>query len=329
MRATSLIRDSVRFAVLAILAFSLTAGATTIAVDCGAKKDNSINAALASLVKQGPHIINITGTCNENVFIENFDDVTLAGSGGASINFVPGPDSFQAIFVTRSRSVTIHDLIINGGLTDAIVCGVHSNCVFYNLTVQGSSGNGISFARATGTIGDNTVLQNNVVGAAVIRNSHVRFGRYPGLGGVTIINNGNATDGGDGIVVDDQSYVDLLFSTVQGNAYGNGITANIGSFIGLAGSTITGNGGVGVSVGPSSTLRLRPGGGPNVITGNGGSGVVLSHLSFLQIGGPRTISGNGVLDVDCAKSTAKTQGTGGSAAPNLGGGTTNCTEPAP
>jgi len=45
--------------------------------------------------------------------------------------------------------------------------------------------------------------------------------------------------------------------------------------------------------------------------------------------GPRTISGNGSPDVNCTVSTAKTEGTGGSATPNLGGGTTNCTEPAP
>lgn len=313
---------------LSALVLALSASATTVAVDCNAKKDNSINAALASLVKQGPHTINIKGTCNENIVIENFDDVTLAGSGGASINFVPGPDNYQTIWIGRSRNVTVHDLTINGGLTDGIVCAFHSHCVFYNLTVQGA-GSGITFARSIGTIGDNTVLQNNFTGATVVRNSHVRFGAYPLNGGVTVINNGNATDGGMGIYVDDQSYIDLFFSTVQGNAFGNGITVNFNSFVGLSNSTVTGNGEAGVSVGPSSTLRLRPGLAPNVITGNGGAGIFLSHLSFLQINGPRTISGNGSPDVNCAKSTAKTQGTGGSAAPNLGGGTTNCTEPAP
>lgn len=328
MNATPSIRK-VPLVSLIALALALSASATTVAVNCNAKKDNSITAALASLVKQGPHTINITGTCNENVFIENFDDVTLAGSGGASINFVPGPDNYQVIGISRSRSVTIHDLIINGGETEGIACFFHSHCVFYNLTVQGSAGSGITFARSNGTIGDNTVLQNNFTGATVIRNSHVRFGAYPANGGVTVINNGNATDGGVGIHVDDQSYVDLFFSTVQGNAFGNGITVNFNSFVGLGKSTVTGNGGAGVFVGPSSTLRLRPGLGPNVITANGGSGVFLSHLSFLQINGLRTISGNGAPDVNCARSTAKTQGTGGSATPNLGGGATNCTEPAP
>ncbi len=328
MGATSFIGKSASLAGLMVLALSLTAGATTVAVDCGAKKDNSINAALAGLAKQGPHTINITGTCNENVVIENFDDVTLAGSAGASLNFVPGPDNFQVIFISRSRNVTIRDLTINGG-GEGILCGFHSHCVFYNLTVQSMAGTGITFARSTGTIGDNTVLQNNVVGAMVIRNSHVRFGAYPANGGVTVINNGNATDGGRGIYVDDQSYADLFFSTVQGNNFGNGITVNFNSFVGLWSSSVTGNGGAGVAVGPSSTLRLRGGVGPNVITGNAGSGIVLSHLSFLQVNGARTISGNGGPDVNCAKSTAKTQGTGGSATPNLGGGTTNCTEPAP
>lgn len=256
--------------------------------------------------------------------------MTLAGGPGASIND-PTPtvaDDNNVIDIVNSRNILVKDLTVNGGL-NGILCAFFSHCHLSNVTVQGAV-EGVGYARSTGNLTDNTTIQNNVFGGmSVIRNSHLR------IVGLTVQTNGNPTDGAYGIFVDDNGHVDLFLSTIQDHDDGDGIIIGTGSHVGLFGTTVTGNGGAGVSVGPSSVLRVRGGLGQNVITGNGGDGIRLDHLTFLSVAGPRNITGNGGLDVNCTVSTAKTRGTGGSASPNLlvpgtpPNGTTNCTEPAP
>jgi len=310
---------------VSLLAFSPTY-ADDVSVDCSkAKKKDSITAALANLSRQGPHTITVTGACSENVVIRDFDGLTLKGNPGASVDDPTPtvPDDNDVIDITRSRNITVRDLAINGGL-DAITCFLFSECHLLNLTIQGAQ-EGVAFARSLGVVGDNTVIQNNAQsGMSVIRGSHVRVGPVSTTSGVTI-----QANGGLGILVEEDSYLDVFQSAVQNHALGDGVVIGTGSHVQLFNVTIAGNAGRGVSVGPSSVLRVRGGLGPNQISGNGGHGVVLDHLTFLSINGPRDISGNAAPDVNCSVSTAKTSGTGGSASPNLGGGTTNCTEPAP
>lgn len=328
--------SSLLVVLLALGGTSPVAQAGTVAVDCQAKKGNSINDALALLTKQGPHTINISGTCTEAIVIENFDDLTLAGTPGTTLNSPTNPEFGVVIWIAKSRSVTIRDLIINGDPdlefgTGGISCGFFSDCILINVTIQNGV-NGITYARSTGIVGDDAIVQNNACqGVIAIRNSHVRVGAWPASGSATIRNNGSADCGGTGIHIDDESYVDMFNSSVQNTVAGNGVTVNFDSFLGLFNSTITGNDAAGISGGPSAFVRLRNSGagGTNTITGNAQSGIILRDLSFLQINGSRSISGNGAPDVLCSKSSAKTAGTGGSATPNLGGGTTNCTEPTP
>lgn len=311
--------------VVLLFATGLLAHADTANVNCGAKKNNSINAALASLTKQGPHTINISGTCNEAVVIDRFDDVSLVGTPGASINLPADPTGATTVIsITSSRNVQVHDITVNGG-GNGITCFLFSDCAIYNITVQGASSVGVTFARSTGVVGDNAIVQNNVIGVEAIRNSHVRIGAFPANGGATITNNGNPTDGGIGVFIDDASYVDMFFSTVSSTVAGSGVHMQFASFLGMFDSTIANNQDQGIFVGPQSTVRFRGGATGNFVTSNAGAGITLSHLTFLQLGGIRTISGNGGgTDVVCLKQTAKTQGT-----TNLGGGTTNCVEPAP
>lgn len=309
---------------MVLLLAAVAAQADTVSVNCNAKKNNSINAAIASLTKQGPHVVNISGTCAEAVVIDHFDDISLVGTAGASITQSSDPNvGAVVISITNSRNVQVHDITISGG-TEGIQCLLFSDCSVYNITIQGASDTGITFARSTGVVGDNSIVQNNVIGVSAIRNSHVRIGAFPALGGATINNNGNVTDGGIGVFIDDASYVDMFFSTVSNTVSGSGVFMQFASFLGITQSTISGNGDVGVFMGPQSTTRLRGGSSPTVITGNAGAGITLSHLTFLQLSGLRTISGNGGTDVVCQNQTSKTRGT-----TNLGGGTTNCVEPAP
>jgi hypothetical protein len=333
-----------------LLAATVSAYATDLAVNCGAKKNNSIQAALNSLSKQGPHTITVSGTCNEAVLIESFDNLTLVATPGASIND-PTPldlEDNDVIFITDSR-VTVQGFTINGGV-DGVVCSHFSVCYLRELIVQGASNTGVFFSTGSGAV-ENTTIQNTLFGGILVGNgSSVVFGGgilgTPGT--ATIQNNGTADNGALGVSVANGGTLTLLNATIQNHPYGDGAQANLGSFLRLLDSTITGSGRNGVTVQSSvvslagvssitnngargvnlvntSTLQTS---GSNTITGNAGNGITVGHLSFVRLGGLKTISGNASPDVNCAVTTAKTQGTGGSATPNLGGGTTNCTEPA-
>ncbi|MCI0354160.1 MAG: hypothetical protein L0099_03840 [Acidobacteria bacterium] len=334
MRGTWLNRIPLLLALVLALLISPLANAADVTVECGKKKTTnftSISAALATLSKQGPNTIHITGNCKENVVIDKFDDLTLLGSSNASImDGTPNNPDDDVIDIGNSRNVLVKDLTINGGAA-GIACFQFSNCNLQNLTVQGAADVGVAYIQSGGQ-GDNVTIQNNQFrGLLLQEESTVRFGGNILAAGTTstIQNNGNATDGGLGVDVQHNSTLLLVNATIQNHPDGDGVGVRFGSVLRVFSAlTITGSGGSGISA-ESSVVRLQGGLGPLTITGNTGSGVSLGHLTFLQMSGSRNISGNGAPDVNCTVTTAKTRGTGGSATPNLGGGTTNCTEPAP
>ncbi len=352
LRATNGIAGVCLFTLLA----AASAYATNLTVDCKAKKNNSIQAALNLLSKQGPHTITVSGACNQAVLIEKFDDLTLVTTTGASIND-PTPldlEDNNAVNISQSRNVTLQGFTINGGV-EGVACFDFSVCILRELVLEGQSDNGVAFSRSSGFV-DNTTIQNTLFsGLGLFSSSEVLFGSgifAPGTS--TIQNNGTADNGSIGVNVQNGSHLALLGVTIQDHDFGDGVSVGFGSLLRVFNSTITGNAGNGISVtsaivrllgsfGPNSvtnnggngvnlafTSTMQAGaGGPLNITGNTGHGVFVGHLSFVRLGGTRTITGNASPDVNCSASTAKTSGVGDSTSPNLGGGTTNCTEPAP
>ncbi len=282
------------FAAVCVLLFAATvsAYATDLAVNCNAKKNNSINAALATLSKQGPHTITVSGTCNEAVLIDGFDNLTLVTTTGASIND-PTPSNLEdndVVDISNSRNITVQGFTINGGV-EGVACFQFSVCYLRELTVQGASNTGVFYTRSSGFV-DNTTIQNNYFGGITVNNgSNVAFGSalFGTPGTATIQNNGTAIDGGIGANVGNGSNLLLLTATIQSHPYGDGAQANFGSILRVVNSTITGSGGNGVSV-QSSVVRLQGG---NSITNNTANGVNLRNTSTLQISGVDTITGNG------------------------------------
>ncbi|HXE91939.1 MAG TPA: right-handed parallel beta-helix repeat-containing protein [Terriglobales bacterium] len=346
------------YVLAAVWVLLLTAGsayAADVTVDCNKKK--TINAALAGLSKQGPHTVTVSGTCNENVVIDGFDTLTLIGTAGASIND-PTPGNLadnDVVDILQSRNVTVQGFTINGGI-EGVACIQFSVCYLRELLVQGQSGDGVIYARSSGFV-DNTTIQNTLfAGFQAVNSSNVILGSnlFGTPGTTTIQNNGTEENGGFGVNANHGSNLTLVGVTVQGHAYGDGVSANFGAFLRLLGSntitanagngisisgalariqaagetvSITNNGGNGVNLANTSTFQSQ--GGTLTVTGNTGNGIRIGHLSFVRLAAGRTISGNGSPDVNCSVSTAKTEGVGDSSSPNLGGGTTNCTEPAP
>ncbi|MGH9554283.1 MAG: right-handed parallel beta-helix repeat-containing protein [Terriglobales bacterium] len=318
---------------MVVLFLSPAANAADVTVECNKKKTTnftSINTALASLSKQGPHTVHVSGNCKEAVVIDGFYSLTLVGdSPGASISDpTPSvPDDNDVIDISYSRNVFVKDLTINGG-SSGIACFRFSNCDLQNLVVQGASDTGVLYVRSGDGVADNVTIQNTgFAGLQVLNGSNVAFGGGFLAEGTTstIQNNGNAENGALGVNVLHNSTLFLANTTVQNHSNGDGVNVAFGSVLRVLGATITGSGGNGVSVETSQVLLQ----GANEITGNVGNGVRLSHLSYLRAGGDKVISGNGAPDVNCSVSTAKTRGTGGSGTETLGGGTTNCAEPAP
>ncbi|MCI0620557.1 MAG: hypothetical protein L0387_02615 [Acidobacteria bacterium] len=350
------LRTAFVFAAICVLLLAAgSAYANDVSLDCDKKK--TITAALAGLSKQGPHTITVSGTCNESVVIDGFDTLTLVGTAGASIND-PTPENLEdndVVDIIQSRNVTVQGFTINGGV-EGVACTQFSVCYLRELLVQGQSDNGVIYARSSGFV-DNTTIQNTLfAGFQAVNSSNVILGSnlFGTPGTTTIQNNGTEENGGIGVNANQGSNLTLFGVTIQNHAHGDGAGANFGAFLRILGAnTITGNGGNGIGSNSSvvriqaagETVSITNNGGSGVnlantstfqsqggtlnVTGNTGNGIFVGHLSFVRLRAGRTISGNGSPDVNCSVSTAKTDGVGDSTSPNLGGGTTNCTEPAP
>ena len=298
-----------------LLLMGSTAHATTLYVNCGGKAGlSSIGAALKVLqgpLASAPNTINVSGACNEDVVIQSIDRLTLTALKGASIND-PSGGNLVTVTIDDSRDVTINGFTINGGAggADALDCQDGSLCRLNGNTVQGAVngyGVGVYFSRL---FLDGGTLQNNANGLGAVN------GASADAVNVTIQNNN-----GNGIEIRQQSFVNAA-ATITANTSG-GVYVHESGTLSCPGCQITRNGGIGLILRRDSTARLY---GTYAVTGNIGGGVLLTEESSAYFPQPGTVTGNtGGLDVYCGSSytTAKY------ATINIGGGTTNCVEPAP
>ena len=91
---------------LGILLFSTTWAAATTAFIVNCDKGQSLNATLAKTNKFSPATVVLTGTCNEYVVVDGFDNLTLTGEQGATIqqpNTPPPPIPSFVLSVKESR----------------------------------------------------------------------------------------------------------------------------------------------------------------------------------------------------------------------------------
>ena len=295
--------------VLTLCAVRAPAQGSKFNVNCD--KGEKINALLKTLAKANappPITINVSGTCKENVLIQNFDRLTLNAKPGAVIMGAP-KNINPAISIVSSDYVTVQGFIVEGG-PEGVQCGDNSLCNFSGLTVENSADDGVVFSRSAGDIGNST-LQNNANRGLTVRN-----GSKVLLTGATIQGNAFA---GVGVV----SGADLTMgsASVQNNG-GSGIRVSQNATVRLSDTTISGNGGNGISMDAHSNASFEQNVTGNVVTGNAGVGVLLGDLSFAQFVGVNNVSGNMTQpDVACLPQFSATRGAG------TVGGTTDCHEP--
>ena len=232
------------------------AHANHVAVNCPGA---SLNDVVATLPRNGPNTITVTGTCNENVFIGDFRELTIvAGAGGAKII---GPQDSDAFDIVGSQFIRLVNLEIAG------VPG----------STPGSAGTGVFINQASNVhINGCDIHDNQGSGVFATRGSLIILLN-------TNIHNNNPFDGLD---VFSNSIADVLGSTIQNN--GSPGVLNLGN-------PASATGGVGVFVQGNSFALFREN---NLIQSNADAGIVVSSLSTVKFGAPlspgTTIQGHNI-----------------------------------
>lgn len=294
-----------------LVVLSVGAHAANLNVYCGGKRPpNTINGALKFLNPQGPNTLTVYGTCNENVLIQTFDNLTLqAGARGATINDASGGTN-NVINISDSTRITIQGFTING-TNGGIYCSDQSLCRLKGNTIEGDVGVGRSRAVLTGNVIENSAGD----GLSLFNASQAST-------------NGDTIQGhaGNGVSVGGGSFLRETATTVQGNGYFGLLIADNATLSTGGGNLITGNADTGVFVERASMASFGNG---DVVTANGyglaeygGDGVAINNLSFGRFGPNVNISGNfSGTDVNCRQPLAATE------IDKSIGGTTNCAVP--
>ena len=287
-----------------------------IDINCNLQTGNnrSINAVLARLDPHRAWTLEVSGTCNENVTIQSFENLTLIAKPGASIND-PSGGNLDVLDVFDTHEFSLQGFTINGGVM-GVGCADYSLCRFSGNTIQGAVLDGLVVARSQASLQGDTLQNNGGRGLAAINSGVVL--------GIGITTQGNAAAG---VIAASGGHATFLNLTSRNNG-GFGIRGANHSTLRLIDSTLTGNGLSGVRIDSSSEARFDTNTTGNLITGNGASGVDALDLSFALFAGADQITGNnlfnpGGVDVFCGPQFSATRG----ALTSIGGGTTNCTEP--
>ena len=220
--------------------------------------------------------------------------------------------------IEDSTDVTLQGLTINGGDV-GVFCGDLSVCRFKNNTIQNATaapdGVGVWVGRSRATFNGDVVQHNSGQGVNVANGSTA-------YGSNIQVNN----NGGPGINIVGGSLFMGDPASIQNNGTFGVRVVNHSTFSLFAGA-ITANAGSGVTVRGASEANIQSVEGPINISGNGGNGVQIHDLSFaVFLNGappPLTVTGNAAPDVNCFQLSYSAQ----NATTDIGGGTTNCTEP--
>ena len=312
----------VLFTLFVLVLFASTASAANVSVDSDHPKKNTIQAALDSLKKQGPHTVTVSGTCVEYVVISGFDDLNLIANPGASINDPhPGAPEGSMVSIFTSHVVVVDGFTVNGGFS-GIQCGVFASCRLLNNTVQGASGWAVSIGRSSSAELQNTTIRDSVGGLRVSWGGASAMWFGGSIQGITGTNSDYCARWysrcTSAVLVWDGSYLRLQHNPpnptlIQQNA-GDGVVVSGNSTLELRpGVEISDNGGSGIVLENGSVMETW---GVNAITNNGGNAVRVGQSSFAHISDNTTISGNATPQVVCEGTFS-----------NVKGGSNDCSNP--
>ena len=172
---------------------------------------------------------------------------------------ISGPDpTLNVVELTGVSGFTIRGLTITGG-NDGISINTGSVVAIDTVVVQNTGRHGIHFQRGStdGYVVNSTVQNNPGNGIVINENSYVRVGFTDGVGasqgdtGPCVIQN----NGGYGIRVQRGASARVYTNTISYNG-NNGINIESASYAEVASNVIEGNAKNGISVSENSTLHL-------------------------------------------------------------------------
>lgn len=314
---------------LAALVFSATTAFAQQNRTVNCTQGQSINRTLGTLVKFLPATVTVQGTCSEYVLVNGFNDLTLTGAPGATLqqpNEPPPPSPAFLLSIKASRSVSVTNLAfhslpsvlssigIGGGSNEILVRDVatdggifvyeESQVRLVRVTVNLTSGFAGIWALDKSDV--------HIIDGLVERpaNGNFNAGLFVGSGHVTMqgttirdmqqsinINSGGGVDIGNfeptaagiDVIVDNPSGTNFNGAVVTG-----GSSLNLGSAtlrINNAGQPFGFDSGA-VFVTNGSTLDAAPSASPNLVINNSrGQGVIVSNDSHARLAGSSIIGG--------------------------------------
>jgi len=314
-----------RFFTLAVLLFSATStfAFQTRTVNCD--EGQSLTFALATLIKFLPATVTVKGTCTEYVLVDGFNDLTLVGAPGATLQQPSGPTPTGFVLsIKASRSVTVAGLAfrslpsvlssigIGGGSNEVLVRDVTtdgswgifvyeaSQARLVRVTVNITSGFAAisAFDKSDVHIVDGLIQRpaNSNFNAGILASSgHVTMQGMTirdmqqsisiGASGSVDLVNFDSTAAGIDVIVDNPSGTNFNGALVLGSS-----SLNLGSAklrINNAGQPYGGDSGA-VFVSNGSTLNAGP---SLVVTNSRGQGVIVSNDSHADLGGSSITGG--------------------------------------
>lgn len=185
-----------------LLAVQTTLAANTVDKKVECDKGDSITAAAADLAVDKIYFLHVSGTCNENVFIDNFEGIslTIIGDPSATIQgqLTSGPGA-PVFFVSNSRRVTLVHLTIqtSGGITPSdnpvgIAFNLCRGCQVSDIPIQ-TSRLGVGLTNSQAVLSNVTVVGSDPgsVGMSVLGDSNANVVNFnatgPGIGGVGLL----------------------------------------------------------------------------------------------------------------------------------------------
>jgi hypothetical protein len=217
-------------------------------VDCD--RGGTIQAAIDKQVSHtGPITVNVTGTCEEDIFVER-DRVTINGVNTATV--------VGSIEVNGSDQIVLQNISITGSQVGMKINA--SRVILYRVTVSG--------------IADWTAIVANENSSLYISESSIsgngQIGVFLGINSSLNISNGTeiSNNGTTGLAVYGSS---ILYGepTIQGNV--TGIRADLHSVIDINNADISNNSWAGIVAAQDSAVKLSDG---NTVSGNGSWGVL-------------------------------------------------------
>ncbi len=222
------------------------AQAATVSVTCPGQ---TIQAAVDAA--NPGDVINVTGTCNENVVVRNEKSrFVINGGGTATVNGA----TTAPVFHLKGKGIKVTGFTITGGL-QGVAVSRGANALIDSSNISGAQASGIHVREMSfATITNNTIHNNGGRGILVHEGSVAHIG-FNELSDATMAPNTITSNTMSGIGVFNHSVAYIVSNTVSSNGI-DGIHVVHGSHAVASGNTVNSNTDSGVALEGNSEIEL-------------------------------------------------------------------------